>query len=232
MIIICYQSTFHHILDKVLMWSLATKNLRTWSIKTLHGSTRSTRCVVMFPTHWAGCGLWRTSVETRRKLVTSLIVPQFLYCDIIFCESSMRLREKLKFAFNSSARYIYSTSRFRHISPYANQILGVPLDTYYSFRVCCNVPMHTCTPLHISTTCYLNKHTLEILYHRVILWGIGQNWTRVHQNPWNLTIWFIIQYHKTRIFLFRPKNFFCRFYEFLKNFGLAQKKIVKSRYWL
>jgi hypothetical protein len=69
-------------------------------------------------------------------------------------------------------------------------------------------------------------------YSRVIHWGIGQNWTRVHQNPWNLAIWFIIQYHKTRIFLFWPKNIFCRFYEFLKNFGLAQKKIVNSRYWL
>jgi hypothetical protein len=50
-----------------------------------------------------------------------------------------------------------------------------------------------------------------------------------------LEIWqfgFIIQCHKTRIFLFWPKKFFCRFYEFFKNFGLAQKKFVKSRYWL
>jgi hypothetical protein len=78
-----------------------------------------------------------TPVETRRKLVTSLIVPQFLYCDIIFCKSSMKLRERLKLAFNSCVRYIYSISRFQHISPFANKILGVPLDTYYSFRVCC-----------------------------------------------------------------------------------------------
>jgi hypothetical protein len=78
-----------------------------------------------------------TPLETRRKLVTSLIVSQFLYCDIIFCKSSMRFRERLKLAFNSCARYIYSISRFQHISPFANKILGVPLDTYYSFRVCC-----------------------------------------------------------------------------------------------
>jgi hypothetical protein len=38
-------------------------------------------------------------------------------------------------------------------------------------------------------------------------------------------------YHKTRIFLFWPKKFFCRFYEFLKNFGLAQKKSL-NRNWL
>jgi hypothetical protein len=108
-----------------------------------------------------------TPVETRRKLVTSLIVPLFYYCDIIFCRSSMRLRERLKLAFNSCARDIYSISRFRHISPFVNMILEVPLDTYYSFRVCCNVATsHTCTPLHISTTCNLNKQTLyEILYN-------------------------------------------------------------------
>jgi hypothetical protein len=80
--------------------------------------------------------------------------------------------------------------------------------------------------IQVISTWYNNAHS------RVILWGIGQNWTRVHQNPWDLAIWFIIQYHKTRIFLFWPKKSFCRFYEFLKNFGLAQKKIVKSRYWL
>jgi hypothetical protein len=68
--------------------------------------------------------------------------------------------------------------------------------------------------------CYfwMSKKRSTLFGTRVILWGIGQNWTRVHQNPWNLAIWFIIQYHKTRIFLF------WRFYEFLKNFGLAQKK--------
>jgi hypothetical protein len=49
----------------------------------------------------------------------------------------MRLRERLKLAFNSGARYIYSIFRFQHISPFANKILGVPLDTYYSFRVYC-----------------------------------------------------------------------------------------------
>jgi hypothetical protein len=43
----------------------------------------------------------------------------------------MRLRERLKLAFNSCAHYIYS------ISPFANKILAVPLDTYYNFWVCC-----------------------------------------------------------------------------------------------
>jgi hypothetical protein len=78
-----------------------------------------------------------TPIETRKKLVTSLIVPQFLYCDVVYSKTTLGLREKLKVAFNSCARYIYGVSRYQHISQYTNRILGVPLDTYYSYRMCC-----------------------------------------------------------------------------------------------
>jgi hypothetical protein len=78
-----------------------------------------------------------TPTETRRRLVVSLIVPQFLYCDVIFAKSSARLRERLKITFNACARYIYGISRFQHISEYTNKILGMPLDIYYDWRICC-----------------------------------------------------------------------------------------------
>jgi hypothetical protein len=77
-------------------------------------------------------------IETRKKkLVTSLIVLQFLYCDVVFSKTALGLREKLKVAFNSCARYIYGVSRNQHISQYTNRILGVPLDTHYSYKMCC-----------------------------------------------------------------------------------------------
>jgi hypothetical protein len=63
----------------------------------------------------------------------------FLYCDVIFSKSSARLRERLKLAFNSCARFIYSISRYEHISTYTNRILGVPLDMYYSMRIGCMI---------------------------------------------------------------------------------------------
>jgi hypothetical protein len=56
-----------------------------------------------------------TPIKTRKKLVTSLIVPQFLYCDVVFSKTTQGLREKLKVAFNSCARYIYGVSRNQHI---------------------------------------------------------------------------------------------------------------------
>jgi hypothetical protein len=38
-----------------------------------------------------------TPIQTHQKLVTSLIVPQFLYCDVIF---SILQQERLKVALN------------------------------------------------------------------------------------------------------------------------------------
>jgi hypothetical protein len=59
--------------------------------------------------------LWTTAsftpIETRRKLVTALIIPQFLYGGIIFSKTSAGLRERLKMTLNSCARYIYAISR-------------------------------------------------------------------------------------------------------------------------
>jgi hypothetical protein len=80
--------------------------------------------------------MWHsTPLRTCHKLMTSLIVPQILYCDVIFSISTARLRERLKVTFNSSARYIFGIS----ITQYTNQILGIPLDQYYRFRNCCTM---------------------------------------------------------------------------------------------
>jgi hypothetical protein len=71
-----------------------------------------------------------TPTETRRRLVVSLIVPQFLFCDVIFCEiiecfsavSSGSLLEWLKIIFNACARYIYGILLFQHISEYISLV--------------------------------------------------------------------------------------------------------------
>jgi hypothetical protein len=80
-----------------------------------------------------------TPIKTRKKLVTSLIVPQFLYCDVVFSKTTLGLQEKLKVAFNIMCKIHLRCvlSRNQHISQYMNRILGVSLDTYYSYRMCC-----------------------------------------------------------------------------------------------
>jgi hypothetical protein len=94
---------------------------------------------VLFTLKWLRI-MWHFSpLKTRQKLVTSLTVPQFFYCDVIFSKSSTRLRERLKVTFNSCARYIFRIPRHEHITLYTNHILGIPLDQYYSFRNCCTM---------------------------------------------------------------------------------------------
>jgi hypothetical protein len=114
-----------------------------------------------------------TPLKTRHKLVTTLIIPQFLYCDVIFSKSTARLRERLKIAFNSCARYIYGISRFEHISRYSNQILGVPLDLYYSHRICCamNTIIKSGCPRYLYTKLQFGQYSRRfnhiILAHRL-----------------------------------------------------------------
>jgi hypothetical protein len=55
-----------------------------------------------------------------------------------FCKSPARLGERLKPAFNSCAKY-NSISRNEYLSTYTNRILGVPLNAYYSIRICCMI---------------------------------------------------------------------------------------------
>jgi hypothetical protein len=47
--------------------------------------------------------------------------------------------ERLKVALNSCARYIYGISWFEHFTQYANRILKISLEQFYSFRMCCTM---------------------------------------------------------------------------------------------
>jgi hypothetical protein len=84
--------------------------------------------------------LWQfadvTPVMTQKRLVQSLVIPHFLYCDVIYSRASVDVNRRLNVAFNSCARYIFGVSRFQSISSYSAQILRVPLNTYFDFRRC------------------------------------------------------------------------------------------------
>jgi hypothetical protein len=66
-------------------------------------------------------------------------VPLFLYCGVIFSKGAVELRDKLRLAYNSCARYVFGIRRSEHISGYSARILGLPLGRYYSFRICCQM---------------------------------------------------------------------------------------------
>jgi uncharacterized membrane protein len=51
------------------------------------------------------------SVLTRKRLVQSLIVPYFLYCDVIYSHTSAGVNRQLNVAFNSCARILSDFER-------------------------------------------------------------------------------------------------------------------------
>jgi hypothetical protein len=75
--------------------------------------------------------LWTTAfltpVGTRLQLVRSLVVPLFLYCGVIFSKGAVGLRDRLRLAYNSCARYVFGIRRSEYISGYSARILGLPL---------------------------------------------------------------------------------------------------------
>lgn len=70
----------------------------------------------------------------RRKLVISLVIPHFLYGDIIFSNCSGASQYKLNLCFNACLRFIHSIRKFDHISHVSDSIFGCSLWDYYNYR--------------------------------------------------------------------------------------------------
>lgn len=70
------------------------------------------------------------------RLVKSLILPKFLYCDVIFSQTFCEVTDQLKKAFNSCARYIFNPQPRQRMSNISRRILNVNLEEYYDLRKC------------------------------------------------------------------------------------------------
>jgi hypothetical protein len=60
----------------------------------------------------------------ENRTLSSLIVLQYLFYDVLFSKSSAGNRNRLRVAWKSCARYMYGISRYQHITKSANRILG------------------------------------------------------------------------------------------------------------
>lgn len=76
-----------------------------------------------------------STVNTRFKLVRSLIMPIFMYCDIVYYNISSVLNRRLKVAFNSCIRFIYNLRRFDSVSGPVKSFLGCSFENFYSYRM-------------------------------------------------------------------------------------------------
>ena len=63
-----------------------------------------------------------TPSETRLKLVNTLIMPIFDYCDFLFCDIDGDTLHHLQKSQNNAVRYVCNVKRREHITPYYKKI--------------------------------------------------------------------------------------------------------------
>lgn len=76
------------------------------------------------------------SVETKKKLVQSLVFPYFDYGDLIFFDMKDVLETKLRVAHNNCIRFIFSLNRSVSITPYRIQLGFLKPQSRRKFRMC------------------------------------------------------------------------------------------------
>ena len=67
-------------------------------------------------------------------LVVSLIVPLFMYCDVVFSSMGSGNFRRLNVLFNNCTRFVHGLRRFDHISNYQTDVLGMTLANYLNYR--------------------------------------------------------------------------------------------------
>lgn len=76
------------------------------------------------------------STQIKLKLVQSLLIPHFLYADVIIGEPNDRTFRILKRAFNSMVRFVFNLRRFDHLSHLSSTVTGLELRTFLQYHRC------------------------------------------------------------------------------------------------
>jgi hypothetical protein len=91
--------------------------------------------------------LFRCFIDFRDMLVRLLIIPIFLYRDVVYFPSLTGLQfRRLELAFNACTRYVFGLRRFDHISDFSIGILGYTLFEHLELR--------------LRLTCFIHKISL------------------------------------------------------------------------
>lgn len=78
------------------------------------------------------------SLHTKQKLVQSVILPFFTYCDVVYYPGlSAALKDQLDRCFKASVRFVHNIKRRESTAGVINTIIGHDLTTNYHERICC-----------------------------------------------------------------------------------------------
>lgn len=78
------------------------------------------------------------NTQIRMKLVQSVLLPFFTYCDVVYHPGlSVSLKQQLDRCFKAAVRFVYGLRRLDSTAGLRNTILGHDLQTNYRNRICC-----------------------------------------------------------------------------------------------
>lgn len=75
-------------------------------------------------------------VNTRLKLFKSLVLPHFLFGDVLHIVPSAISMNRLRVALNSCVRYVYGLDRYARVTHLQKNLLGCPLANFFAYRCC------------------------------------------------------------------------------------------------
>ena len=73
---------------------------------------------------------------TKLNLFKSLILPHFLFGDVLHVRPSISSLNRLRVALNCCVRYVYGLTRYDHVSHLQKNLIGCPLESFYAHRSC------------------------------------------------------------------------------------------------
>jgi hypothetical protein len=78
-----------------------------------------------------------TLIETRIRLVISLVLPIFDYCDVVYCDANKEMEVRLSKMLNACVRYVYNLRKFDHVSEFYNKLKWLRIEERREFNLLC-----------------------------------------------------------------------------------------------
>lgn len=100
-------------------------------------------------------------VQTKLKLFKSLLLPHFMYGDVLLLNASANSLNKLCVALNACIRYIYNLSRYARVSHLQHNLLGCSFNNFFKLRSCLTLfkIINTSTPRYLSEKLQISRST-------------------------------------------------------------------------
>lgn len=75
-------------------------------------------------------------VNVKLKLFKSLLLPHFMYGDVLLLNASSASLNRLRVALNACVRFVYNLNRYSRVTHLQQELLGCPFKEFIKFRTC------------------------------------------------------------------------------------------------